>query len=1145
MSPKAGGAALALCALLVAGNLVTGPAAAGGREAAEVALEVPQGRYLDVGGAVELVSGSNVQEVPEPFAESGGGLVLGYLGGSFPGWTSPKLQRFEWGNANPVGLEVDLAPGLQYDTWGNTTARGAYAALDAADRMARVYWSYAFPAQAVNVKVVDLAGSTLVADRRVGTTPYGTASAAVAVGANASVHVVRWNTSLLYSRMAANGSWTATNLTLYSDGGTGFPAQLAYDRPAGLMLVAWASRAGTGYVRALNENGSAAWGPVSLGTTAANLSVGAVGDGGVVAVWSDGASVHAVKLNATGGVELADRVVFASEPEAQTPRPVLLPSGEVLVVWSSAAGGGGLKVRAGALDAADLSVVAAASSVSLGAESDVNARAAAAPDGSVWVVWQNDTGAYTSTIWGAPLRLRWTGYRVAVDAPDMTLIRGEVGSVPLAFASLSPEAVNLSVGAVVSVGAGPTNWTAGVVNATTGAPVADLGLEAGESAGLSLEVRGPVFDPTPYRAVVRVQVADVHRPSVVLDLRVNVTVVAGHRFQVDPADQNVTAWPGATANLTFTVRNTGLADEQGVPLALSVPPFDPAWSAALSAADFTAPRGASQAVVLAVTPPVDASAGESYCGRLKVQNPNDVFSLATAGFCVRVGLVARPVVTPDFQAVEVDPGGSTRPAFAMLNEGNAGQPVDCTLGLVESLPSGWTVLGSPFGARLAGGQTAAASFEVAAPGNAPGGQVLNLTVRGTCAGSVAVGEARVEITVRSVHSAAWRSQGTAVDADASGAASFEFTLENMGNVGEAVEVEVVASPPGFTVESALSVGGTPAEEVPAFGQGKVALRVQAPAEAPSGSYQLTVRLRAGAMDPWNLSLTVRLPAAYGLEAAFNASGLDVGPSGVVGIEGALRHLGNVRDIFVVTVRVDAPQYWGVDMRYERGDSNDTSFLGTGTLTLAPYARGRLLLEITAPREPVPVSVPVTVVLSSARGPTASFATVVRVVLPDLTVTVESLPQGFADPELAGEVVLRVANAGQAASAPTGLRVLVDGSIVLVDEVPSVGPGLSVFLRVPLTLKAGAHALALFVDPKDEPGASPVVGRVYESDEYNNEARVNFVVEERPPSEPAPEAAPVTTSPPASMGLLALVPILAGAGAALFLLGRQRRKRPKV
>jgi uncharacterized membrane protein len=1130
-------AALAWAAMLAIPTLV-GPAAAGGTAVeASYLVAAPQQRFFEVGPTLPLVDNGQAQGFPEVFADQSGGIVVTYLEGFYSYWGSPTFTRFNASTGALTDGPFDIMSSVQWDSWGNTTARGAYAALDSQDRLLRVGWGYSFPNASVSVKGVDLAGTTRLAEKSVGTTPYAQSAAAVAVGALDTVHILHYDSAVRYSVMAANGTWLLRNATISNGTSAKYPPQLAYDAPAGRMIASWElNGGGGGVVSAIEPNGSVAW-TRAISMPGANLSVVALQDGGVAAVYAGTGKLYALKYDRDGNLKVAPTEIVALAPAARTPRPVALGGNEVLVVWSDVTDGADLDVRAMALNATDFTVTIPPTLVSADDNPSVNPRAAVDRDGGVWVVWQNDTSAYTASVSGAHIFPRWTGYSLETPTGEVTAARGEVASVPVRLENLVATTGEYNFTVTAYPQGGPTNWS-GWVEDESGAAVEGVSVSGQAGRDLALRIAAPVVDPAGYAAYVTLSVVDRHRREAPLALTLNVTVVQGHRFEVAPVDQSVAALPGQQAEVTFQVKDNGTLAEVGAALAVSGPP-PPGWTAQLSQGAFTALPGETVAVTLAVTPPPGATSTQSYCARLRVQNPNDPFSLTTAGFCVHVALVADPQLTPGSLALVVDPAVAASSLWTLTNVGNAGQGIACYVEVPQQLPAGWSLTGSPAAVRLTGGAAATVPIAVTAPAQAKGGMVLNLTVRGSCEGTSLVHDAPFTVSVRQVHAVNWRTAGTTGDANATGAAVFTVSVENNGNVAEPVLAATESFPQGWVVEARLMVDGAPSNEVPAWSTGVIWVMVQAPAEADAGAEHVVLKFQAGAGTPLSLDFTVRVVKVYGISAAFNLASNSVGAGGVVIIEAAVEHLANVADAYTLRVDVDAPQYYTVVSTYEPASPGDGSSLRGSSLSLDAFSQGTLRVTVTAPRDPMGDRVGVHVTLTNQQGNSARFDGEVRIDLPDLAVIFPDAPLGPQAGPGSMTVRVRVANAGEAAAGEVQVWLRLDGALVGKESVAALGPRTEAVVTFEVNVTEGSRRLEAVVDPREAPGASSIYGTVYERSEDNNTAFTAFTVGpvQAPPAPPKD----VSTAAAPSVAWVAAAALAAGVAGLIVLRLRMRRK----
>ncbi len=1122
---------------LAAGTLAPLAPAAPAAQAAATATSAPL-RYFEVGNTMELANDAQTQSVPELVAMPSGDFALAYFEGiyTYSGVPSIEVHNGTTG-ARTAGL-FSAAGGSQYDSWANTTARGAYTAVDGTGRLLRVSWGFAFPSSAVSLSGYNATGAASLGPVSVGTTPYYTSAAAIAVGRNNTVHVVHYDGQVRYSVLRANGTWAVHNVSVQGASSGLFPPHIVYDAAAGRMVIAWSSPLSGATVMAVEPNGSVAW-TYPFTMSGANMTLAALPSGDVVVVYVDNTAMRALRLDRDGALAAGSVAIEPKAAGARAPRATVMSGSEVAVVYSDYSDGSDLDVFAMAFDASTMSATIPATRVSSDRASNSNPAAAFLKDGSLWVSWQNETTYYYANISGARLVPRWSGFSLEASEASLQIPRGEPVDVAVKVSSLVNESTDYDLSVGFYPYGGPTNWTGTVMDAAGALPSPALSLGASVLQWVTMRIDAPVVDPSGYGAIALLLVTDHHRGGPPLALRVNITVVQGHRFAVSPSDANVTALPGGVASLSFDVRAIGTVAEAGVPMAVSAPP--PAgWSLSLQPANLTAAVGEGVNVTLSVGVPGNAPSGQTYCARLRVQHPNDPFSLATAGFCVRVALVAAPTLDPPALAQEVEPGGAALSVWTLTNVGNAASPISCAVGVEEELPAGWQSAVDPDSAPLGGGGSATAVLSVTAAPLALGGMTVNLTLSASCVGGSAYGVAHLRIVVRDVHLVQWRAAGISGDASASGASTFTVSAENQGNVREPVSVTIDDAPPGWEVHSSLTVAGAPATAVAPYDSGTVSVLVQAPPNTLADTYLITVSLVAGDLPPQGVVFSVRVPKAYGVEASFTASPAHVGPDGQVRVVGAVRHTGNTADTYTLRVDVADLQSWGWRALYRPDGGNESEL--HGSLLLAALENGTLTITITAPREPVGFHIAIKVNLSSARGPSAEFVAQVDVVLPDLTIEVTGDPSG-REGEIAVQLQVVVANRGEAASGATQVVVRLDGADQASGPVRALqlGETAALWFNFTATLRAGAHEISVVVDPGTAPGASPVNGRVFERNEANNLASVPFALEAAPPTNNPPPSN-VNTIGSSSTALIVIIAMAAGTAALVVVRLRMGRRR---
>jgi len=1145
------GPLVGLLVLLVASTpSPAGPWAAAGSAvaaAANYSLASPTLTVIEPDGVQTFVSATTAG-YPELAFDSSGNLVLAFLENN-----SAAFARFNKTTTQFLTPPTRVSNRTTTDSPTSDIGRGPRAALNGRGEIVTAYWDYIDPGTGlfdrVYVAAHNLNGTQVLNETQVGQSQsFFWPSPSVAIGLNDSFYIARevpdgdYNLSAIgLEHRAADGSPIFTYLTVFNDSTVNHYPQLVADLVRSRLVLAWFNDIGEERLVALGLNGSVIWGPVTVPTYDRGFSFTVGPDGSIYGVFLDGSGdLRASKFAADGNPLVSGRLV-SSTPGlwAKVPRCALSPQGELYVVWEEEDGTGFGEVQAAALNSSDLSLLSNPGSVSDDVGPSEMPHVGFSPQGVPWVVWRSADPAFVEPdrINGTFLRTRTFSFGVETPLQNVTAYRAEPNDIPVNFSSFSDTRLTFALNYALSSVRGPWNWTVEFLDAVTGAPALTYDLSGNASAGVIARVTPPVWDPPGNGLILIIEVREARISNAALTLLIGVTVEAGHRYAITPSDQNATGLAGSTAQLPYQLRNEGVFEAQSLPITLSPPP-PPGWSAVTFPTEFSALPGESQVVTLTVTGPAGGTSADAYCGVLSVQHPVDVYALASATFCARVALVAEPRVTPQAQSLSVESGAATPLRFTFENVGNSAAPLTCHLAIVEALPPGWSVAGNPLTVVLPRNTPVAVSWSVALSPAVTGGQRLALTVRASCEGVSSEQDASVVLTVLEVHDLQWSTPPPTVQTNASGGALQAAWLENLGNVAEPLAASEFSVPPGWRGSVHWTVDGAPAASLAPGRTALATVLVQAPPMAEASVYRFSVAVGGGAGPAEVLSLSVEVPAAYGVSVQFSPPSLFARPGEVVSFVGRVLNLGNAQDLFQVKVSVASFQLWSWAAEFVPSIGQGSLSSSGGYLSLAPFAEGTLYVYLTAPEAPSGGEVGVNISLSSAGRSSDAWFGVLRVRLPDLQVVVEAVPAGEAAPLLVGGILVNVTCTGGVFVDNVTLRVVVDGVSLFDSRVgPFCGPDARAF-EITVSVAPGAHSVTAAVDP-DEPGASPIYGFILESDEDNNVATRSFSIRAGPATQPPP-----TNGTSAGLGGSTAVVVLAamgGAGAVAVLAAFRRRR----
>ena len=1146
--------AAALFALLLALPFVPvgAPAAADGRAAtAATDYTVASGPAAGIfPNPVETFVNGTVLGYPEISFDGSGNIVLAYHENG-----SATFARFVGTTTQPAAPPTQVSNRTTTDSVWSEIGRGPHAALNGLDQIVTAYWDYIDPgtflADRVYVAGNGLDGAVVLNETMIGETQsFFWPAPSVAIGLNDSIYVARevsaddYNfSSIGLDILAPDGSPVYPTLTVFNDSSVNHYPQLVADLPRSRLILAWFNDNGEERIVSLALNGSIIWGPISVAMFSPAFSLTVGPDGSIYGVFIDGpGDLRASKFDQYGTVIVDRRLVSDVQGSwAKVPRCALSPQGDLFIVWEEDEGQGYGDVRAAAVNSLDLTLIGSPGWVSRDPAHSQMPHVAFSPSGAAWVVWRTENSAFgePDLINGTSLDRRTFSFEAHAPGRDFTVYRGEPNDIAINFTSFSDIQLSYALGYSLSSVRGPWNWTVEFLDAATGRPALTFDLLGNATANALLRVTPPIWDPPGNGLIIFVTVQEVGLTGISVALQLNMTAQAGHLYAFTPSDQNATGLSGSIAQLSYQVRNVGAYEARDLPITLL--PAPPAgWSAAISPPTFSALPGEAQVVTLTITSPTSGTTAEVYCGALRLQHPVDVFSASTGTFCSRLALVSDPRITPPTQSITVDHATPVPLRFTLENAGNSALPLSCHVQFLEALPSGWAIVGAPLTVALPRNVPTLVSMTIVVSPPVRGGDRLELTAQATCDGSSLVQHAALVLMVREIHDARWGAPGPTVPTDADGVASFAVTVENLGNVPEALFLGADLIPRGWTVAVDWSVGGVPGVSISPGETSAAIIAVKAPPRVEAGIYRFSVWFGDGASPLSLLGFSVQVPEASGILATFGPNTVSPGPGEVVSFLGHIVHLGNTPDAYQLRVTVDSPQLWLWTAEFIPSAGGQLS-VKLGYLDLLPFEEGTLYVHITAPSFPFAGEFEVNISLTKSVQASASFVGFIQMRLPDLQVAIDALPEGLADPLLVGGVVVNVTCTGGLLVENVTLHVSVDGTRVFDSPVgPFCGPSANSY-EIIVSLGPGPHTVTATIDP-NRLGADPVYGYILESDEQNNAATRTFSVVQAPAGPP-----PGSTTPGGALGgSVWLLAITAAAGAgAVVALGALRERRGRA
>jgi hypothetical protein len=898
---------------------------------------------------------------------------------------------------------------------------------------------------------------------------------------------------------------------------------------------------GTSSMVLLDLDGNRSWGPVTK-TSGQPWEPYLSPNGTLYLVWANGSRVVTSVFDQNMTLVRDAAVVVNAGGSVLLPQVVDDGAGHLMFAYLVDDGSGNEPWLS--IVAADtFAPIAPSAPADTGGTAATRPRVVATGDRQGWFLWHREgtSGPTTEVIQASRFDVREVGFNLAGSQQELSGYRGENFTLHARLTNTARDSANFALTTGFRLPRGPANWTRQLVDASTGLPVTSLALGPSASVDLEMRVAPPLVDPAGYGVFVFLNASSTDVTGRSVELTWNLTVLAGRSFAFSPASQNFTVLPGDQAQIYFAVRNTGELPEDGAPLRIGLAP-PPGWNATLSRNNITALPGEVVAVSLVVRASPTSLSTDTYCTVVRVESLYDPFTLATGSFCVRTALIAAPLVAPLDRVVDIS-GGETVPVqWTLENVGNAAAPLACHLAVVDALPSGWFVLGNPASVDLARNTAGNVTLSFTAPDGALGNFSQLLLIRGSCDGYGGTIDGTVRVSVRAVHDVFWRSPGTTATTDLSGLATFVVTAENRGNMVEPLGFAPPTLPGGWSAAVSWTVAGAPASAVLPGETATGRLAVQAKEGTGAFSYPVSATFTSGGGD-YTGQYTVRVPATYGLGATFSPSEAEAAPGEVVSLSVEVVHAANTLDTY--SLQVTVPNGWDWESDFVSDPGAPPALLNGTTLRLDALARGTLYLYVSVPLAAVPRDFTVGISLVSSNGPRAEHNATLTVVAPDLSVRIDALPNGTADPTLVSDISFTVLCAGPRPVANTTVEVWVDGARAFESPVGPLCPPGSASFTFTLSLGPGNHTVEAIVDPLTGSGSGAARGLVAEADEDNNRASAGFEVAQAPPDDNTPpDGEPNTPAASADFSLLViLMSAVAGAAVAVFALLRSRRAPP--
>jgi uncharacterized membrane protein len=599
----------------------------------------------------------------------------------------------------------------------------------------------------------------------------------------------------------------------------------------------------------------------------------------------------------------------------------------------------------------------------------------------------------------------------------------------------------------------------------------ELDLDAQEIVKVPVFVRGaPMGQPNEYIKVILYATSKMN-PGKNDTIEFRVYLVVDHRILLKCPEHVHTTSAGVRTQYSISVQNIGDVEER-INLTTSGPP---GWEFSLDFDEVRLKPGEQTIVTLTVVPPPDAVADE--VGIVTVTG-RSVFQVS-----VKDSVTTHTVVTP-YMYIEmaaetpeqfVDPGNSTFFVLRVSNYGNMAGTVIIILEIISGTGE-WITSLDTNAVGIAGGETKQVILTVVAPSTAVAGTRLVVRVQGFDAEKRYSADCMVTTIVNQVHNVRVLATPEMVALYPGEKATYQVTVQNLGNGGEEVKLGASELPVGWDLTYSRADGSIIDEIEPLYLEPGSALAVNAIVQTAVGSLAKVYNIKGRLLDRdgnvYPIALGVTINQVYDIEVTTTLSKQVGVPGGKVIYTLIGKNKGNGFDILSFNFS-NLPRDWqGIEFRDINYELNDQLSLNASGLE-------RMSLVVPIPAGTSGTSVEFDVSATSQGGVTDSIKLVLDIKMANLVISkLIYTPKTLKANKLA-TIVVTIDNIGEVNVENVTVRFYQDKSIMANERLERVSGGSNRTVTFTWLAKSGSHDLKFVVDPD---------GIVVENNKKDNQAK---------------------------------------------------------